>query len=73
MDINLDFVPETCAPCPFCGCGAILKSWAMSPWERMHVDREDGKWYSVFCTACGASGPACMTAEDAVHSWNIRL
>ena len=59
--------------CPFCGGGAVMESWAMSPWERIHVGSVDGKWHSVFCTMCGASGPDCMTEEGAANAWNIRL
>lgn len=60
-------------PCPFCGGGGALDSWGMSPWERTHIESLTGKWYSVFCTLCGAAGPDCLTDGDAEDAWNKRV
>lgn len=60
-------------PCPFCGGGAVLESWSMSPWERMNAKNPTGKWYSVFCNACYAAGPDCTTDIDAAAAWNKRV
>lgn len=59
--------------CPFCGGSAMLESWDMSPWERMHIYTYTGKWYAVSCTECCASGPDCTTESDAADAWNKRV
>lgn len=59
--------------CPFCGGVAILESWEMSPYEKHHLDSLDGMFYEVWCDDCQATGPTCLTEEDAINSWNKRI
>lgn len=59
--------------CPFCGGNAIMESWDMSPYERMHIETTDGKWYSVFCNDCLSCGSDCISAYNAAKAWNSRV
>src|SRR5665647_1604781 len=56
-----------CAPalgsvirCPFCGCNA--------PHHALRI----GFPVSVWCPACGATGPERLTGQEADEAWNTR-
>lgn len=50
-----------------------MESWEMVPFEKLHVENSDGRWYSVFCDDCLSSGGDHTTALSAAKAWNERV
>jgi len=52
-------------PCPFCG---------EVPSKDNTCSRQDGEYRSIYCDACGATGPLVWTGfGDSIHAkWNNR-
>jgi hypothetical protein len=51
--------------CPYCGCGAdAYRQQIFNAAAGMHTYRFIGE-----CVECGASGPDCDTAADAIHAF----
>ena len=60
-------------PCPFCGGKAVVDKWKMSPFETLHISDHHGYWYAVSCDECMSEGAHCITEENAIKSWNMRV
>lgn len=60
-------------PCPFCsGTDCPVDNQEMTPFERLHINGNEGYFYYVVCQTCYAQGPFELTREDAVNAWNRR-
>lgn len=69
-DTNPDLPAVTTpAPCPFCGEAADI---GVRDVPRIGLTSYRRPGHTAHCRSCGAAGPACDTAAEAVREWNDR-
>lgn len=58
--------------CPFCGGEGYIDVYDMPGFDKIHVEGNNGVYYSVVCGDCCSTTGNYTTIDEAVESWNKR-